>query len=411
MADEDAHIPIDHDGGELAAFVVSDIHVHASVMQTDGENPPSYASTGATPNDAHTDAFSGLAKLVDDDNIQADLLICCGDMTDSARPDALQYAWAHLNDLRDSLGASLVLATPGNHDVDSRGLDDHVHPESELQNMEPGFPFADEAAKAKFWAYGYAIAQSDNARVLLVNSAAHHGYKGEYRHGRIARRTIERIERDLTTSGPRDLNILVMHHHVATDPRLQDDYSAAVDAERLLDSLAVGSRSGPWVVIHGHGHHARVYAAAGSASSPFVFSAGSMARILGGELANSTANQVYRLTFHLDKNDLESVDVPTTFQSWTWAAGAGWHNDPGTGLPARGGFGARVSIHGLARAIAHQVTASGVLKENELNASWPQLRFMMPADLKQLRDVLSADHGFAVSPEDPRLPFTEVSAP
>src|SRR5207248_25638 len=121
-------------------------------------------------------------------------------------------------------------------------------------------------------------------RILLIDSCAYHGVKGEHNHGRISDATLGEIDRRLSADGPCALNLLVCHHHPQKLAEYKlGDYDDMVNGQKLLDLLGYG-KHGDWVVLHGHKHCPKVSYAAGGATSPLVFSCGSVGARLFAEL-------------------------------------------------------------------------------------------------------------------------------
>jgi hypothetical protein len=65
-----------------------------------------------------------LFALLKHDHLTADLLLSPGDLGDKADPTGIQLGGQTLNRLKDQLEARELVASAGNHDVDSRYLDD-----------------------------------------------------------------------------------------------------------------------------------------------------------------------------------------------------------------------------------------------------------------------------------------------
>ena len=381
--------------------IVSDIHVfNGASAKADG---PSFIGT-ADPEDApERHPFTGLRHLIEHEEIRADLLICPGDLADKADPSALNYAWKKLNDLKAQLNAEHLLATSGNHDVDSRNMHGDHDPKGSLQSLRPMFPAGEENLCDRYWSRNFAVFLRGEMRVVLLNSSAFHGYgrdaDPEFKHGRVSSHTISALRRALEGSEWR-INILVCHHHPAPyNPVGEEDYSEMLGGDQLLELLNSGD-FGSWILIHGHKHYPRLAYASGGASSPVIFSAGSFSAVLYQKVQSRAGNQFYIIEIPIDDLDDLELDLAGTLTAWDWITMVGWQPaGPSSGLPHRSGFGWREGTRAIATAIAAKSTG-GVQTGNELLAHLPKLRFLRPQDLVQVVRRLDTAHGIKVTLKD-----------
>lgn len=219
-------------------------------------------------------------------------------MGDKANPSAIKFAWDQIHRIKKALGAEGLIATAGNHDLDSRYIYNDFDAKGFLQALDPPFPFANADKNDRFWSRNFVVTHEANSRILVINSSAYHGGKeGEFERGRIAKRTIEGIRIALTKSEPGKVNIAVCHHHPFRYPDIAaEDYSEMKGGENLLELLGSGN-FGRWIIIHGHRHYPRICYAAGSTSAPVIFGAGSLCAKLYGDIQNRARNQFYLLAF------------------------------------------------------------------------------------------------------------------
>ncbi len=153
----------------LRVAIVSDLHAYET---TTSPTPPSHLKCDAPETHPGHHPIAGLIHLIEEQALTADLLLCGGDLGDKAEPAAVGYAWQQVHRIKDALSAPLVVATAGNHDVDSR----HAHNEHDakgvLQSLTPRFPVEDESLFDKFWSRHFARVENDTYQVLLLNSSA-----------------------------------------------------------------------------------------------------------------------------------------------------------------------------------------------------------------------------------------------
>src|SRR5205823_184468 len=122
----------------LTIAILSDLHAYDRLKVS--ESPPSYLCINDPETELTQHPIGGLLNLIKGPpEISADILICCGDLCDKARPAGISYTWEKLHRLREELKADRLIATPGNHDVDSRfGYNDY-DAKGFLQTLEPPF--------------------------------------------------------------------------------------------------------------------------------------------------------------------------------------------------------------------------------------------------------------------------------
>jgi predicted MPP superfamily phosphohydrolase len=391
---------------ELVLAVMSDIHAF-DTLDADSKTPPSHVCTTAPEDEPLRNPFSGLSKLIQQEKLRSDVLVCCGDMADKARPAGIKYVWDKLQHLRQELGARFLAATPGNHDVDSRYKYNDFDAKGVLQALVPPFPLGDDIQRDKFWSRNFLIHTEDEFRIVILNSSAYHGQKdGEYHHGRVAQRTVDKLTAELDAmcaAEPRSVNILLCHHHPHRYGDIGgEDYSEMMGGHALLELLGSGNH-GHWLVIHGHKHQPRICYAAGGASAPVIFSAGSFAATLYPELQTRVRNQFYVITIPWQQFGKLNMGIAGTFRAWDWLQGLGWLPAGNhSGLPPYGGFGYRGDITSLADNVEGVWRGSGGpwLKWSDVSDGVPAIKHLLPGDLRQLREKLQTRHGLKVLEEE-----------
>jgi hypothetical protein len=379
--------------------IASDLHVH----DEDGDNSPSHLRVGAEEGNPGRHPIVGLQKLVDTHHLKADLLLCPGDLGDKASRKGIQYAWKMLHQLKVSLSATDLLATVGNHDIDSYGKNTEFDPRGYLQSLTPLFPIDSEHDYDRFWSRHFTVFETNEMRVVVLNSSAFHGYdlrgqKDEHQHGRISEFTREQIKHALKNSNTKPINVLMCHHHPHQHSELDlKEHDVMHGGQSLLDLLGSGD-FGEWLVVHGHKHHPKISYAAGTASSPIVFAAGSLCANLFKTVQASARNQFYLLSFDLE--EIERTGLVGTFRAWDWIVDTGWvQASNGSGLPASGAFGSRSKPVQLAKKIAALVTGP-IMKWSELLAVCPDVVHVIPSDLKTILRSLHTDFGIGSSKDE-----------
>jgi predicted phosphodiesterase len=385
--------------------VMSDLHFY-----DEADPKPSYLQVSGQQT-AKNNPIYALEALIKEESLSVDFLLCAGDLTDKANPKGLREGWRLVNDIGSKLNA-VVIATAGNHDLDSRLQNDGFDAKGELLSLKPLFPVDDDLLFNSYWARNYVIYEPKDldVRFLILNSAAYHGYDKEYVHGRVSDRTIDLIKDDLANRDPRFSNILVCHHHPHKHGEIGGDgYSAMKGGEALIDLLGQGD-FGDWIIIHGHRHVPKICYTAGGANSPTVFSAGSFGAVLYDEIQGLARNQFYVIEIPLDEIDNENIISRGQFKAWDWIQTIGWQL-PGknSGLPANGGFGYRGNPKALAKKIKRHLESgqSPYVDYIELEKLFIELKYLLPMDMTKLKLALE-EKGVNVE-EDQNLSIRQVA--
>ena len=105
------------DNSRLMIAVASDFHAHDETIVT---KPPSWLNINQPASNKALHPTAGLVDLISSSDLRADWLLCPGDLTHQAKPAPLNFAWAELQRISNKLKTTLVAATAGNHDMDSR---------------------------------------------------------------------------------------------------------------------------------------------------------------------------------------------------------------------------------------------------------------------------------------------------
>jgi len=244
---------------------------------------------------------------------EIDLILCPGDLSDKADASALDHAWNFLINLKAALGNPTLVNATGNHDLDSRFAKTDFDPKGNLFGLAPSYPVVlgkndtigqqkEQQIRLNYWARNFAIFYHQEVRIVVLNSAAFHGYgvdNKEYEHGRVSKRTLDdlraQLEEDQKNKGRPPLNIIVFHHHLEADPDVdsQDnpDASVMVGAPQLTELLSK-VKFGPWLAVHGHRHHPRLYQKGGN-SGPIVLQAASFGATNQHDYQNRSPNQIH----------------------------------------------------------------------------------------------------------------------
>jgi 3',5'-cyclic AMP phosphodiesterase CpdA len=404
----------------LRIAVLTDCHAFTG-RQEDKGSAPSWLDLTKNQSDAGQNPFAGLDVLAArDPTVRADIVLCCGDLGDKANPDGLQYVWREVNRLKVPLEADVVLGTAGNHDMDSRHVYNDHDARSQVQGLQPLFPIDDERHWLEYWAKNFTIFNYRGVRIVILNTAAYHGYakdpsNPEYAHGRVSDGTITRLLTELNLDGAQSANLLICHHHPFRNSRITDpDYSEMTNGDQLINRI-VEAHLGPWLVIHGHKHSARVFYAFGSSSSPTVFAAASFAARAYPNQISQTHNEFYIVDLEIPSTPGATSSLKGRIRTWNWTFGNGWRKPQvGEGLGPNSGFGSRSDIAELASSIAQSLVGSNVgqtLLWTQVESQFPMVRHLIPEDFDALIHHLTQFHGFGFTCDLDCKEIAEVQVP
>lgn len=406
----------------MKILVISDIHACAS-DQPDAVMR-SYVHAGQGASSSPTESF--IKFISQQDDLRPDVVICPGDLGDRADPTGIAYAWNFLNNLAKLSSKPLLLATAGNHDLDSRLQHHDYDAKGTLQDLTPAFPLVSEDDhflteeelennSLRFWADNFYVVIKDSIRFVVLNSAAFHGYGSgssdvaqEYEHGRISEITIKRLKKFLIEQNKADdvevkINILICHHHLDKDGTVDDkDYSAMKGAHALVEMLS-DSDIGRWLVIHGHRHRPRLYQTNDS-TGPFVLSAASFGATKCDDPQNPSPNQAHLVIVDVDEMEECKFFPSGVVKTFSWVPGTHWSHDYTAGLPPNTCFGYRGSIDELSSDINKAITSETPVNWPDLIREIPKLGYLHYKQLDELKKCLLNDHSIFMSLDENKNP-------
>lgn len=381
--------------------VVSDLHCHMN-----GASSPacSYIISDAPRIDSRRHPVEALAELVKNEPYfnGIDLLLCPGDLANQIDPQGIYSGWQTLQEIGYILGAPPLIATLGNHDIDSHEKHDCARSDPLFFGKSLGsrFPSNDRDANSRYWSEGFHSHLFEDLFILNVNST--HGFNKQPRCKRggvtdLQRQGIERhLEQNLQEMNNR-AKVLLCHHHPIAHEELNAGNEDLMDQGSLLiDILAKYNFN---LVVHGHKHHPRLKETSSSYGRITVLAAGSFSSILTGELAQFSQN-----LFHV-------IDIDKTgkgeIKSWKFRLTEGWTpaDWSSSNIPSISGFGFQGDISVLVDQIDKWLT-----ERNPLQSDWaavakkfPMINNLLPGALIKLSEGLMSRH-ISTMPSPPDRP-------
>lgn len=387
---------------ELRIAVLSDMHVCEAAL---GGRQPSLLRVSDPENHPSLHPIAGLRKLISDEKLKSDLLVCPGDLGDRALKIGIKYAWEKIHEVGRWLKSRHIVATAGNHDLDSRYTNNFYDAKEYLQSLIPSFPLKNSRLSDHYWANHFALLRRPKFRLLILNSCAYHGGPEiEKDHGRVSKSTIATMKDALEADmGASVVNVLLCHHHPQQHQEFKlGDYDVMKNGQLLLDLLGNGE-FGNWLIIHGHKHHPKLCYASGGAGSPVIFSAGSLSVDIQHDLQGAARNQFYMIRIPLSSS---ARRLDGNIEAWDWANGVGWiPAGSSSGLPSRSGFGCRDDPRSLADRIAALIGSQRLMLWDAVKDSIRDLHFVIPKDVSALRIILKRQHGIELVIRDDGIPY------
>jgi predicted phosphodiesterase len=372
-------------------LLISDIH--AADTDPSSSKAPSYVSSFRSPSRSPMDPIAELEELIRQEDLAPDCILCPGDITNKSQPAPFGYAWERLQQLSNKCGAKLI-ATVGNHDVDSRYKANSFDPRGFAMSLAPKIPTADRRHYLEYWAENFTLVSSEQCNILVLNTAAYHGAgkdaAAEIEHGRISDQTLSSISHELNLVSVAPVNILLCHHHLIKPETYDDELKGQTrGGEKLIQLL--NQSDGAWIVIHGHKHVPDLFYSHGGSNSPVILGCASFSAQINEDAQNKNPNQVHLLICDPDGAKSAGLTSSGTILSWTWQPGVGWRKAVGLqGLPHFTGFGHRSSVDPLVAALDAHLTKTGssVLDWPTVVASIPSLQRLIPTDFQAFEKAL-----------------------
>ncbi len=391
--------------------VLSD--VHAVSARTHKEESRARQQTESDPK---RNPLAAVKRLIQDEGLRADAVLCPGDLTNRMEPAGLEYAWRQVDEIATLLGAQHVIATAGNHDVlryeDLPANAEEMTWARDLQTLTPVFPSRETNQAAEYFGEDFTIIDETSWRVVALNSCARHDQRGQYAHGSVDDQTLDNMVTAVGTD-QRPINILLCHHHPVVWTHLDRRDTSFMDGgEKLLRTLE--EHHSDWLFLHGHRHVPALGYAGETGSQTVRFSAGSLGVFLESEGRGHVRNQFYMLDFDVHQMQALGLTNAGRFRAWDFNYNSGMvEADPDEDLPGRGGFGFRRTSDELAALCERTATALGKrwVRWEELCEADARWLYVAPRDLQALRRTLSTKYRAKLTPREARHRITKVTLP
>lgn len=368
----------------LRIAVISDLHCKHSTGDKDATRSTNlWTDEIAITENRHP--IKALKKLITEQNLSTDFLICPGDIADKSDNQGLISGWGYLKDIKVALNAKELLATIGNHDVNSRTMGTEP-PFEKLKQLDTEYFPVPKAIVDKFWSNGYTIYQDENSVILIYNSCLTHTNKDNALQSNISDMTLQEIDQDLAKITDKKFRFALCHHHPIQHANMDNKDTDFIEKGDKLVKLL--NRHNFQLIIHGHKHDPRVT----SVDNLCVFCAGSFSSRTN--LIDTGADN----TFHIV--ELDANENRGTIKTWIYLPNDGWQAKAKY-FPVKTGFGYNGNLDKLADdcAVWFQSKNRKIIEYSELVSEFNMLDYLKPDDQNYLHEKLLKTYQLEFSPE------------
>jgi predicted phosphodiesterase len=368
----------------LKIAVISDLHCKHSSGDKDSSRSTNIWTDEITITD-NRHPIKALKKLIYDEGLTTDILICPGDIADKSDSQGLISGWGYLKEIKGILKAKELLATIGNHDVNSRSVGTEP-PFEKLKQLDPDqFPLP-KSLNGHFWTHGFAISESHDSAILIYNSCLTHTHKDNAVQSNISEITLQEMERDLKALIPKKFKFAVCHHHPVLHANM--DHKDTDFIERGDHFIKLLSKYGFQLVIHGHKHDPRIT----PSENLSVFCAGSFSS--RENLMDTGADNTFHI-IELNANNSNGI-----IKTWIFLPSGGWQAKTKY-FPVLTGFGFNGNLDTLAKDCADWFKTKGrkIVEFKELIDAFVDFRYLKPDDQEYLHQKMLLTYNIEFVPE------------
>lgn len=379
---------------KISIAIISDLHCHHS----DNDCNDTYLTSDRlrTPVDDHP--VESLLKLIEVDKLKTDLTLCPGDFTNKSDRQGFISGWDFVNEIHASLKGDEIIATLGNHDVDSYEKVSSYNLEI-AKGIKKNFPLKKDKDRDTFWSKGCVFVEKDNYRVLVINSSHFHYNKSQAKGGKVDSNLLDYVSEYLEKQLDNKIFITLAHHHPIDHSRINlGENDKIINGSELLEILG---KNGCDLFVHGHKHDPLLR------YHPLTETSGRIAILSSGSFS-ATTNHSWtgkRNNFHMI--NIEKTDKGECLgriSTWTFMPRSGWKilQDDG-GFHSYTGFGNKKNIRDLANQIIKEVGTSVSYKWEEIVLAIPEVNYLIPVEAEELTKIL-VDSNFIISPKISECP-------
>lgn len=376
----------------LNILVISDLHCKHGSYNHGEKNTFLLSDKFRFPAMQHP--VQALIELINSkkEEFMADILICPGDIAEKIDYQGLITGWSFLEEIKLKIGANLLIATVGNHDVNTHKVyQDEVF--FGVKSLSNSYPFNDEAEVKEFWSRNFSLIQKQNILVLNFNSVWNF-VPSAPNLPKINQTDIDNIQKRLEMVKPKNFafKIAMCHHHPihysnVDNIRDTDWIDRGDELIKLLESFNFQ------IFIHGHKHDPRLTY---SSNNLPLFCAGSFSSLMN--IIDLGARNVFHL-IKLNKNERKG-----TIKTYEYSKIKGWITQLDTYFPSFTGFG-YTDPEKLVKLCAEWFNSRGkdIITFYELEIEFPDINHLNPDNQKEFNELLKK-YNIILQPELPNKP-------
>ncbi|MDC6362556.1 MULTISPECIES: metallophosphoesterase family protein [Flavobacteriaceae] len=379
--------------------IISDLHCHHSSHPL-GIN--SHLLTDSLRNPAAEHPIqSFIEQVIPDFKENIDYLFCPGDITNGTDPQGLISGWDFINEIAHEMSTKDVIATIGNHDIDSRQQISKDEVFRVPKKIGKSYPFKSKELRDEYWANGYCFVEFPDVRVLVINSCHFHRSKDTAVQGKVDKAQIEEIKKYVEKREDSKIQVALCHHHPMEyplpNPQAEDVLENSAD---LLKGLIESNFD---VFVHGHKHYPSLeYHPCGGKRIPILSSGSFSAK--SGLMMHGMFNSFHMMTITKTGNNQAVGKIRT----WEYLEGNGWRRANGgpPNLPSYTGFGSNKNIKDICLEInqLYQSKNSVEIRWDKIEVEIPEVQYLTPKELVDLEKTLDDIYELEVNYSKERLP-------
>lgn len=356
---------------ELSIAVISDLHCKHS--KTDN-NVDTWLLSDNMRKPVNQHPVQSLVNLIFEEEIKVDLLLCPGDISNKTDPQGLVTGWSFLEEIKDRLSANYLIATFGNHDVDSRGIFNKYDHLDMPRKLKDNFPFESNYAKKAYIADRFCFIDLEDTLIFNFNSVHSHTNTPAANESIITDDILESIKNELDKiTKTYKYKIAITHHHPIKHSNVGFKYKDSDFIEKGEKLIEILDSFNFQIFIHGHKHEPKLTNYNGIP----VFASGSLSSIMNLHETGSKNN------FHIIK--LKPNDKRGIIKSWDFTYGIGW-SPARSKIKSEIGFGYKGDIIDYSNKIKYFFESKGLERMNNIDflLEFPDFKYYSPDEQDKL---------------------------
>lgn len=369
----------------LKLGIISDLHcLHSS--SDSKETKSSFLYTDLLPYPESKHPISALIKLIKEEEIETDYLLCPGDITHRVDKQGLLTGLNYLKKVNAKINSKDLIISTGNHDIDTFSIHKNLPGSlSILKNSSKNYPTNDKDLNRNYWEEGFYLKEYDDLAILNINTCHNLHQPSDLENIILDQAIIDKIIDKIKSSNLKQgiPKIVLMHHHPIKHSNIDEDLYPDKDVLGNGDILIQNLKSqGFNLIIHGHKHWGRLK----NDNGVDIFCSGSFSCTL------NVSDTAYVNLFHVMEVINDNGKMTGKIKTWDFSPSFGWSNSTNSQkFPHITGFGVNKHINILEEEVLELFTeSSGTVSKDfeKLLEIHPHFNFLSYENLVELEDKL-----------------------